>query len=59
MNKPVSDNDPLSEGAADLSAGIARAKAVFIEAGLAYPPADLVDAARRQHLLFSLFALGP
>ncbi len=40
------ENDPLSDGAVDLSTGIDRPKAVLDEKGLKYTTADLIEAAK-------------
>jgi hypothetical protein len=39
-------HDPLSDGAADLVAGMKRAKAAFVEMGVEYTTADLIAGAR-------------
>jgi hypothetical protein len=44
--KPKAKNDPLSDGAEDLSAGVKRAMKVFDELGLKPTTADLIEGAK-------------
>jgi hypothetical protein len=45
-NADTPTHDPLSDGAADLVAGMNRAKAAFVEMGVEFTTADLIAGAK-------------
>jgi hypothetical protein len=46
VSKPTRPADPLSDGAADLSEAMERAKRVFDDMGLSHTTADLIEGAK-------------